>query len=107
MDCHVAGRKGEGTWAIAGSCYDSLYTNPYPNATIKLFTKSNGEGTEVASIEVDGLGNFYTTETVNFGSGLYPVVIGTSGKKLSMQSTITTGACGSCHNFNTCKICVK
>jgi hypothetical protein len=107
MDCHHSGGSGGVVWAIAGSCYDSLFTNPYPNATIKFFTEANGSGIEVASVEVDGKGNFYTTENIRFGLGLYPVVIGTSGKKLSMQGVVTSGACGSCHNHTTCKIAVK
>lgn len=107
MDCHKSGGKGEGIWAIAGSCYDSNYTNPYPNATVKFYTEPNGTGIEIASIEVDANGNFYTTENINFGLGLYPMVIGTTGKKLSMQSTVKSGACGLCHNYTTCKIAVK
>lgn len=107
MDCHNAGGKGEIEWKVAGSCYDSNFTTAYANATVKFFTEPNGAGFEMASIEVDGKGNFYTTEGVNFGVGLYPMVIGTSGKALSMQSAVTTGQCGSCHNYTTCKIAVK
>ena len=106
MDCHYSGNNNY-AWAVAGSCYDSNFANHYPNATIKFFTESNGAGLEVASIEVDGKGNFYTTQNVKFGLGLYPLVIGTTGKKLSMHSMVTSGACGSCHNHTTCKICVK
>lgn len=106
MDCHYSG-SNKYAWAIAGSCYDSNFTNPYPNATIKFFTEANGSGFEVASLEVDGKGNFYTTENIKFGLGLYPMVIGTSGKKQSMQSIVTSGACNSCHNYTNCKICVK
>jgi hypothetical protein len=107
MDCHNAGGKAGIEWKVAGSCYDSLYTNPYSNATIKFFTEPNGAGIEVASLEVDGKGNFYTTQAIKFGIGLYPQVIGTSGKKLSMNSIVKSGACGSCHNYTTCKIAVK
>jgi hypothetical protein len=107
MDCHNSGGKGEIEWKVAGSCYDSNFTNPYANATIKFFTEPNGSGIEVATLEVDGKGNFYTTQPVSFGIGLYPQVIGTTGKKLSMNSTVKSGACGSCHNYTTCKIAVK
>ena len=107
MDCHVDGRKGEGQWTIAGSCYDSLFITPYPNAIVKLFTEANGQGKLLATIEVDGNGNFYTTEGVDFGNGLYPVVTGTTGKTMAMQGSVKTGACNSCHNFTNCKIAVK
>jgi len=106
MDCHYSGNNNY-AWVIAGSCYDTNFTKPYPNATIKFYTEANGGGLEIGSLEVDGKGNFYTTENINFKLGLYPVVIGTSGKKMSMHSTVTTGVCGSCHNYTTCKICVK
>ena len=101
MTCHVSGGGGEGWFIVAGSVYGKQQANTYPNATIKLYTKSNGSGTLKASIEVDGLGNFYTTEDIDFGAGLYPVVVGTNGAANFMQSAIATGQCSSCHGITT------
>ncbi len=106
MNCHQAGGSGEGWFIVAGTVYDNAKTNTYPNATVKLYTGTNGSGDLVATIEVDGNGNFYTTENVNFGSGLYPVVEGSAGTK-AMNSSITTGNCNSCHGNSVNKIWVE
>ncbi|NOX85736.1 MAG: hypothetical protein GXO86_07205 [Chlorobi bacterium] len=107
MDCHKSGGEGEGWFTVAGSVYDSLKTNPSPNGTIKLYTGPNATGTFVKTIEVDGRGNFYTTENMDFGNGLYPVITGSSGNVKNMTSSISTGQCNSCHGVTTDKIWVK
>jgi hypothetical protein len=52
---------------------------------------------------VDAFGNFYTTENIDFGNGLYASVEGNSSTK-NMVSSITTGQCNSCHGISTDKI---
>ena len=106
MDCHKSGGSGEGWFTIAGTVHDSMKTSTFPNATVKLYTGSNGTGILMANIQVDGYGNFYTTENVDFGSGLYTSVEGTSITKY-MNSTITTGQCNSCHGASTDRIWTK
>lgn len=101
MTCHVSGGEGEGWFKVAGSVYGAQQTDPYPNTTIKLFAESNGAGVLKATVEVDGLGNFYTTEDIDFGAGLYPVVIGVSGTESYMQEPVTNGQCSSCHGNTT------
>ena len=103
MNCHKNGGEGEGWFLAAGTVYDSLKVNTYPNATVKLFTGPNGTGTLKHTIQVDGLGNFYTTESIDFGSGLYPAVVGKNSTKY-MSSTTGNGQCNSCHGSSADKI---
>lgn len=97
MSCHKSGGRGEGVFTVAGTIYNSGKTAVYPNATVKLYTGANGTGTLVKTIEVDGKGNFYTTESISFGSGLYATVTGTSGTVKKMSVALTGGQCNSCH----------
>jgi len=104
MNCHATAGKGEGWFEVAGSVYKSDKNSQNPNGKIFLYTEPNGQGTLKYTIEVDGLGNFYTTETINFGSGLYPVHQNSNGVKKYMQSSIISGQCQSCHSITTDKI---
>lgn len=106
MQCHKENGGGDGWFEVAGTVYDSLLVTPYPGATVKLYTGSNGTGTLVHTIEVDTKGNFHTTEMIDFGSGLHPIVIGNGGTKY-MSSTISMGACNSCHGSTTARIWTK
>ncbi len=96
MNCHKSGGPGEGWFNVAGSVYDTSKENPYPNATIRLYTEPNGGGDLVKTIEVDDEGNFYSTADINFGNGLYTLVEGSSSTK-HMLSAVTIGTCNSCH----------
>ena len=106
MSCHKSGGTGEGWFNVAGTVYDSLKTNTYPNTIIKLYSEPNGAGMLKHTIQVDGKGNFYTTANIDFGSGLYPAVVSNSGVKY-MSSATTTGTCVSCHGVSTDKIWAK
>jgi hypothetical protein len=105
MACHVKGGKGEGYFQVAGTVHDTTLTKYQPNSTVYLYTQQGGQGTLKYTIEVDGLGNFYTTETIDFGSGLYPTVKSSTGER-HMSSPITTGTCNSCHGYSTSKLWV-
>jgi hypothetical protein len=104
MNCHKTGGKGEGWFNIAGSVYKSDNTTPNGNGKVYLYTDPDGQGTLKYTLEVDALGNFFTTETANFEGGLYPVHENTQGVKKYMQTPIITGQCQSCHNVTTPKI---
>ena len=104
MACHTSGGSGEGWFVTAGSVYDASKLNPYPNSTLKIFTGPNGTGALVKTIEVDGKGNFFTTESVNFGDGLYAFVSAPNGNVKHMNSKITNGQCNSCHGGSIDKI---
>jgi hypothetical protein len=68
-----------------------------------LYTGPNGTGTVVATLSVDNKGNFYTSEQINFGSGVYPSYSDGSNTKY-MGSTTSIGQCNSCHGVTTGKI---
>lgn len=106
MNCHKQGGRGEGWFQVAGTVYDSTQTSTYKNATVHLYTLPNGGGSLKYVIEVDGKGNFYTTNTIDFSTPLYPVVVGNLATKM-MSSSITSGQCNSCHGVSTNKIWVK
>lgn len=104
MNCHSTGGKGEGWFELAGSVYKLGMASHNPNGKIFLYTDPDGQGTLKYTIEVDGEGNFYTTETINFTGGLYPVHQNSNGNIKYMQSPIISGQCNSCHNVTTDKI---
>jgi len=91
MSCHDS-------YTVAGTVFDLGLENYYADATVYLYDEPNGAGRLVETIEVDGNGNFYTTQSVNFGAGLYPVVVSADGNDTQyMPNSITGGACNSCH----------
>lgn len=96
MNCHKIGGKGEGWFETAGTVYTEDYSSTYPNATVYLYTGPDGTGERKYRIEVDANGNFYTTENIEFGSGLYPAVESANGIEY-MESTTVSGACNGCH----------
>lgn len=106
MECHVSGGSGEGWFNAAGTVYDSTKTTVYPGATVRLYSGPGGTGNIKATIQVDANGNFYTTENIDFGNGLYPSVEGNKLKKY-MGSSITAGACNGCHGATTDHIWTK
>ena len=61
MNCHKSGGDGEGIFQAAGTVYDSTLSVTLPNTTVYLYTEQGGNGTLKHTVEVDGLGNFYTT----------------------------------------------
>ena len=103
MNCHKQGGSGEGWFNVAGTVYNSSQTTTYPNIMIKMYTGASGTGTLRYTIQVDALGNFYTTEDIDFGDDLYPVVQGNSGSEY-MISSVSNGQCNSCHGVSTDKI---
>lgn len=107
MNCHKDGGQGEGCFNVAGTVYDSMQSATAANGTIRLYTQPNGGGTLRATIEVDKLGNFHTTDNVDFAGGLYPTVQGANGNIKYMSSPVTTGQCNSCHGGSTAKIWVQ
>lgn len=104
MSCHKSGGEGEGWFNVAGTVYESSLSSIYPNSTITLTTEPNGAGNSVITIQGDARGNFYTTESVNFGTGLYVKLEGTSGEIMYMSSKISSGACSSCHGASTSRV---
>ena len=98
LNCHNVGGSNEYQFRLAGTVYDLTETAIYPNATIYLYTGPNATGTLVATVEVDALGNFYTTESIAWGgSGLHPVVESTVGTRFMVTAT-SDANCNDCHD---------
>lgn len=97
MNCHKSGGNGEGCFLVGGTIYESNKTTRVSGGNVKFYTGPNGTGTLVTTLEIDKLGNAYTTNSVDFGSGLYPVVTSAGGQTKYMGSSTTTGSCNSCH----------
>lgn len=106
MSCHASGGEGKGWFNVAGSVYDSTDASVIPNATVRLFTGPKGSGTLKYTVQVDGKGNFYTTDPIDFTQGLYPSVQGATTTKY-MSSTLVNGQCNNCHGVSTGKIWTK
>jgi cytochrome c553 len=106
MTCHKKGGEGEGWFNAAGTVYDSTKTTVLANVNVKLYSGPNGTGDLKHTIQVDALGNFYTTEAIDFTSGLFPAVEGPTGTQY-MSTATNTGQCYSCHNVTTDKIWTK
>lgn len=107
MHCHNSNGKGEGVFMAAGTVYDSLMTSTRKNGTVRLYSGPNQTGNLRATIEVDGKGNFYTTENIDFTGGVFPTITGSSGDIHYMSSTTSIGECNSCHGVTTNKIYVR
>ncbi len=97
LSCHRSEGSGKGCFTAAGTVYKTD-GSIQPNTIIRLYTQPNGQGELRATINGDNLGNFFTTNTINYSGGLYPAVQSASGEIAYMPSSITSGACNSCHN---------
>lgn len=98
MECHNSGGSNQYWWSVAGTVYKPDSTTLNPNGTVYLFSAPSGGGSVVLSLPVDAKANFYTTNAITFGVGLYPAVKSLSGQLRYMNSFTTQGNCNSCHN---------
>ena len=100
LSCHNVGGSNDYQFRLAGTVYNLIETAVYPNATIYLYTGANATGNLVATVDVDALGNFYTTQSINWGSnGLYPMVTSSQGAR-AMSMPTSDENCNDCHNRN-------
>jgi hypothetical protein len=106
MNCHKSGGSGEGWFTIAGTVNNEMNTNTFPDATINFYTGPDATGDLKYLIKGDALGNFYTTQNIDFGDGLYTSVTGDETTQF-MMSKITAGQCNSCHGSSTGMIWTK
>ena len=88
----------------AGSVYNKALSSGLQGAIVKLTTQANGAGTVLGTFTVNKSGSFYSSNSINFGTGIYVSVTGSSGSPKYMSSAITTGACNSCHGSSTSKV---
>ena len=96
ISCHRQGGEGKGWFTVAGTVYRSNQVDVAPNATIELRDRPLGGGELLHTIEVDALGNFYTTEEIDFSPGLFPGVTGDGGTRWKSLETYD-GECTLCH----------
>ena len=101
MNCHKSGGQGDGWFTAAGTMYKPDLVTLQPNTTVYLYSGANGSGNLVATLNVDAKGNFFTTDAIDFSSGLYPAAKGPSGTMHYMSQVTRTGACNCCHNGST------
>lgn len=97
ISCHRNGGDGKGWFTVAGTVYQSNEIDVAPNGIIELRTQPMGGGELLHEIEVDALGNFYTTEEIDFEPGLFPVAISAGGRTRFKSLETYEGECSSCH----------
>ncbi|HAN79594.1 MAG TPA: hypothetical protein DCQ31_18450 [Bacteroidales bacterium] len=107
MTCHQKGGEGEGQFTIAGTVYNAAVTEGTVGAVIKLTTGARGAGTVLATVVSDQFGNFYTTKSVDYSSGVYVSMTGKSGTSKHMFAKITTGECNACHGVSGSKLSIE
>lgn len=98
--CHRKGGEAKSIFTVSGSVLDEAREKIFKKAVIKLYTERKAMGDLVATIQTDELGNFYSTEPIDFSIGLYPTLYGTptaSEPIKHMARPIFTGNCNSCH----------
>lgn len=100
LNCHKSGGEGDGCFSVAGSVSNSSLTSPLSSGTVKLYTAADGGGTLKYTIQIDAKGNFHTTESIDV-TGLFPAVTGSDGTPHYMGSSLSSGACNSCHGVST------
>jgi len=103
QSCHRPGGSGDGVFTVAGTVFDG--NNPSvvkPDVIVRLHGLADENSALVEEIEVDAKGNFYTTATIPFGTGLYAVVVEGAASSPFMSTPVTSsdGACNSCHDGN-------
>jgi len=90
MNCHYTEGRGEGWFSIAGSI-----SGNHSSGMIKVYSDTSLAA--IDSIEVDALGNFFTTNEFNFTEGLFFSTIDSTGVELTMTDKIFNGQCNLCH----------
>lgn len=98
MHCHQAFGPGRGRFSLAGTLH-GVDGEPHPDGTIELRSAPGGGGELVLRLEVDGLGNFYTTESLPLpDTPLFPTVLSASADAINgMPFPTRSGACNLCH----------
>ena len=106
FNCHSGTGEGTSCFAVAGTVFDKNKSGTKSNPTVRLYSKPDGAGVLIKTIEGDELGNFYDGNADGLGVRFYPVVISPNGSIQKMLEPITTGACNSCHGITTDRIWV-
>lgn len=92
MNCHYQVGPGEGWFSLAGSVYGN-----YQDHSVRVYDALNQD--LLAIVEVDQLGNFYTTESIDFSNGTTIDIIDEQGQVIAAMGTVVkTGQCNLCHD---------
>lgn len=101
VSCH---RPGGGTkeWFTAAGTVLWEGGTVQREGKVELNTAENGAGTMLASLEIDALGNFYTTEPLPLpDTELFPGILRSqTGKMVWMPFSTSSGSCNFCHLQN-------
>jgi hypothetical protein len=94
--CHQAKGPGRGRFTLAGTLYDA---NGVRVTGGKVSLRAAPNGPDLHVIEVDELGNFYTTRDVGLDkASLFVAVEALDGsKRAAMPFPTLSGACNHCH----------
>lgn len=109
LSCHQSGGSGAsaGIFAVGGSVYNKTGSAVNPNGTLYFWSGPGGTGNLLATLQVDGNGNFYTTAVLIPGTGAYMQIKGTSGDSQTMPALNNFGNCNGCHGVTAPKIWVN
>ncbi len=92
MNCHYSYGEGEGWFSVAGTAQGNF-------SKTSVVVKSALSGNVLATIPVDELGNFYTTENIDIADGIKVDIYDANGNlHLRMNEIIYTGECNLCHD---------
>ncbi len=94
MNCHYQAGPGDGWFSVAGSVYGD-----YENHSVRVFDAKTQE--LLAKIEIDQLGNLYTSEEIDFSNGITIGIINEDDPNEAprvMGSVVETAQCNLCHN---------
>lgn len=97
IQCHQTYGPGPGLFTAAGTIYRPDGT-PHANATLELRSVVDSS-VVLTTLEVDGNGNFYTTQDVPVPEeSVFPVVISSNGTDTNQMPFPTLSAsCNVCH----------
>lgn len=99
FSCHQERGLGKGIFTLAGSLFRTS-GSAHNQGVIRIY--NDAARTELAiEVPVDGLGNFFTTETLEFPSaGFFVSVLAANGTEIRMRSPKLSLACNQCHAGN-------
>ena len=101
LHCHGTGGDNEFWWKAAGSIYKPDLTTYNPNGTVYFYKGTGSTGVLIKTIEVDGNGNIFTSETIPTTDSLYIGLQSASGDVKYMPAPTLDFNCNNCHDGKT------
>ncbi len=94
MNCHYSEGQGEGWFTVAGTVQGN-----FTGALVHIYADSTQS--PVKTIEIDALGNFYTTDPIDISAGIFAAIELPDGSLKKMPDQLFTGQCNLCHGVTT------